>query len=181
MSFTIMCAVFCHPGKVLSGFQQHQSTAASEDGVGRIILPLSSLVLRFLPFSHLPSTQQLLCTDEVGSFPFGGMRFPLISCILFLSALWSCQWSASINPGPIQPNSALWQQQECFLVSSLPPLFHQLSLLLSLGEKPPRLPSPASPLYGWKGPLPHLLLPALFCFQAISGENGNIVLLGRSS
>ena len=184
MSFTIACAAFCHPRRLLGGFHQHQSTATSEDSVGRIISPFFSLVLRFLPFTRLPFIQYFPCIDEVGLLAFGGMRFPLISCILFVCTVVICQWSASISPGLSPPNSALHQQHEGFLVflhASTTHLLHQPLLLSSPGERPPHLPPPPSPFYGWKGPLPPLLLPALFCFQAISGEKGNILGIGRSS
>lgn len=153
MSFTITWAAFCHP-RLLCGFHQRRSTATSEDRVGRIISPFLSLVLRFLPFTHLPFTQQFPCIDEVGPPAFVGMRFPLISCVLFLSALWSCRWSASSSPALPWPNSTLHQQQECFLVflrASTTHLLHQPQLLPSPGDRPAHLPPPLRPFYGWKG------------------------------
>lgn len=181
MSFTITCAAFCHPKRLLGGFPQRWPTATSEDSMGRITLPFFSLVLRFWSF-----TQRCPCTDEVGSLAFGGMGLPLISCIFFLSALWSCQRSTSISPGLPHPHSALHQQHECFLVflcasTTHLPLPAPVSPLPSPGERPAHHTPPPSPFYAWKGPRPHPLLPVLLCFQAISGENDNILGMGRSS
>lgn len=79
-----------------------------------------------------------------------------------------CWWSESISPG--------LSRQKILSASTMSVFWSRCS---SPGEKPLHLPPPSIPFYGWKGPLPCLLLPALVCFQAISGENGNILWIGR--
>lgn len=133
---------------------------------GRIILPFSSLVLRFLPFTHLPFAQQFSCMDELVHLPLEERGF------LLWAAFYFClHWG---HVGGLRASLQVSPSQRVLSASTTSIFWSSYSYLR---KRPLHLPPTPIPFCGWKGPLPCLLLPALLCFQAISGENGNI--LGR--
>lgn len=153
MFFTITCAGFWHQRRLLADFHQHQLTAASEEGVGEnnfAFLQPRSKVLAI----HSPFAQQFSCMDEVVHLPLDERGF------LLLVAFYFClRWS---HAGGLRASLQVPLSQKVLSASTMSVFWSSCS---SPGERPLHLPLPPIPFYGWKGPLPCLLLPALFAFK----------------
>lgn len=131
-------------------------------------MPFSSLVLRFLPFTHLAFSQQFPCMDEVVHLPLDERGF------LLLVAFYFCLHCG--HAGGLRGSLQVSPRQTVPFASTMSIFW---SFWPSPGERPLHIPPTPLPFYGWRGPLPCLLLPALVCFQAISGEKHNILGIGR--
>lgn len=105
------------------------STVTSEEKVGSRTSPFFMLILRFLPFSSLPFTQWFPHRHGSGPLAFVGMRFPLISGILFLSLPhhWCKNWGQQESPFLWHHPSEAWITQGGLAAS----LSHLYSLLFT--------------------------------------------------